>query len=87
MLGWKEKHNTSKTNNITQGNKSEGIDERRKDKRYRYRIKQYRKNKAFQNNERRFYQQVTGKCMKTYQQLDDKETKQVGAKYGSITEK
>ena len=34
-------------------------------KRYRDWIKQYRKNNAFQNNERKLYQQVGGECTKT----------------------
>ena len=45
-------------------------------KRYRDKIKQYRQNRIFQNNERKFYQQVRGECTKTYQQPDDKEIKQ-----------
>ena len=37
-------------------------------KRYRQRVKQYRQNRTFQNNERKFYQQVGGDDTKTYQQ-------------------
>ena len=36
-------------------------------KRYRQMIKQYRQNRTFQNNERKFYQQVGGDDVKTYQ--------------------
>ena len=43
-------------------------------KRYRQRVKQYRQNRTFQNNERKFYQQLGGGDMKTYQQPDAKET-------------
>ena len=42
-------------------------------KRYRQRVKQYRKNRTFQNNERKFYQQLGGSNTKTYQQPDIKE--------------
>ena len=43
-------------------------------KRYRQRVKQYRQNRTFQNNERKFYQQLEGDNTKTYQQPDAKET-------------
>ena len=39
-------------------------------KRYRQRVNQYRQNRIFQNNERKFYQQVGGNDTKTYQQPD-----------------
>ena len=45
-------------------------------KRYRQRVKQYRKNRTFQNNERKFYQQRGGSDMKTHQKLDANETEQ-----------
>ena len=35
-------------------------------KRYRQRVKQCRQNRTFQNNERKFYQQLGGSEMKTY---------------------
>ena len=41
-------------------------------KRYRQRVKQYRQNRTFQNNERKFYQQLEGSDMKIYQQPDAK---------------
>ena len=43
-------------------------------KRYRQRVKQYRQNRTFQNNERKFYQQLGGGDTKTYQRPDAKET-------------
>ena len=44
-------------------------------KRYQQRVKQYRQNRVFQNNERSFYQQLGGHDTKTYQQPDSRETK------------
>ena len=43
-------------------------------KRYRQRVKQYRQNRTFKNNERKFYQQLERDDNKTYQQLDARET-------------
>ena len=43
-------------------------------KRCRQRVKQYRQNRTFQNNERKFYQQLGGHDTKTYLQPDSKET-------------
>ena len=48
-------------------------------KRYRQRVKQYRQNMTFQNNERKFYQQL-GDDTKTYQQPDAKETERFWTK-------
>ena len=45
-------------------------------KRYGDRIEQYRQNRAFQNNNKKSYLQEGEECTKTYQHLDDKETKQ-----------
>ena len=45
-------------------------------KRYRRRVKQYRQNRTFQNNERKFSQQFEGDDNKTYQQPGAKETQQ-----------
>ena len=42
-------------------------------KRYRQRVKQYRQNRTYENNERKIYQQL-GDYNKTYQQPDAKET-------------
>ena len=49
-------------------------------KRYRQRVKQYRQNRTFQNNERKFYQQLVESDTKTYQQSHVKETERFGAK-------
>ena len=49
-------------------------------KRYRQRVKQYRQNRTFQNNERKFYQQLGGSDTKTYQQPDAKETERFWTK-------
>ena len=49
-------------------------------KRYRQRVKQYRQNRIFQNNERKFYQQLEGSDTKTYQQPDAKETERFWTK-------
>ena len=43
---------------------------------YRQRVKQYRQNRTFQNNERKFYQQLEGHDTKPYLQPDAKETEQ-----------
>ena len=82
MLGRKEKSNsTSKTNNTIRGNKPEGTGERSKTKMISRRDlktkqKKNKKNRTFQNSEKKFYHQVGGECTNTYQQPDDKETKQ-----------
>ena len=49
-------------------------------KRYRQRVKQYRQNRTFEDNERKFYQQLGGSDTKTYQQPDAKETERFWAK-------
>ena len=49
-------------------------------KRYRQKGKQYRQNRTFQNNERKFYQKLGGSDTKTYQQPDAKETEWFSAK-------
>ena len=49
-------------------------------KRYRQRVKQYRQNRTFQINGRKFYQQLGGDYNKTYQQLDAKETQRLWTK-------
>ena len=48
-------------------------------KRYRQRVKQYRQDRTFQNNERKFYQQLGGHDT-TYQQPDAKETERYWTK-------
>ena len=45
-------------------------------KRYRQRVKQYRQKRTFQNNKRKFYRQLGGNDIKTYQQPDAKEIEQ-----------
>ena len=49
-------------------------------KRYRQKVKQYRQNRSFQNNERKFYQQLEGYDNKTYQQPDAKKTQRFWTK-------
>ena len=49
-------------------------------RRYRQRVKQYRQNRTFQNNKRKFYQQVGGDDTKTCQQPDARETEQFWTK-------
>ena len=49
-------------------------------KSYRKSVKQYRQNKTFQNNKRKFYQQLGGDDTKTYQQMDVKETERFWTK-------
>ena len=49
-------------------------------KRYRKRVKQYRQNRTFQNNERKFYQQLGGCDTKIFQQPDAKETERFWTK-------
>ena len=49
-------------------------------KRYRQRVKQYRQNRTFQNNERKFYQQLGGHDTKTCQQPDAREPKRFWTK-------
>ena len=49
-------------------------------KRYRQRLKQYRQNRTFKNNERKFYRRLGGHVTKTYQQPDAKETEQFWTK-------
>ena len=49
-------------------------------KRYRHKVKQHRQNRTFQNNERKFCQQLGGDDTKTYQQPDGKETERFWTK-------
>ena len=49
-------------------------------KRYRQRVKQYRQNRTFQNNERKVYQQLGGDNNKTHQQPNAKETERFWTK-------
>ena len=49
-------------------------------KRYRQRVKQYRQNRAFQNNKRKFYLQLGGHDTKTYLQPDARENERFWTK-------
>ena len=49
-------------------------------KTYQQRVKQYRQNRTFQNNEIKFYQQLEGHDTKTYQQPDARETERFWTK-------
>ena len=49
-------------------------------KRYRQRVKQYRQNRTFKNNERKFYQQLGGDDNKSCLQPDAKETQRFWTK-------
>ena len=49
-------------------------------KRYRQRVEQYRQNRTFQNNERKFYQQLGGDDKQTHQQPNAKETERFWTK-------
>ena len=80
---WEEngKDNTGKNNSTTWGNKPEGSCERRETKEISKKgIKEYRQNRTFQSNERKFYQQLGGHDTKTYQQPDATETEQFWTK-------
>ena len=56
-------------------NQKEQTDEGRL-KRYRERVEKYRQNGKFQNNKRKFYQQVGGDGTKSYRQPDARQTEQ-----------
>ena len=77
MLGRKEKSNISKTKNTTRGNKSGGTGERRKAKNISRQDKTIQTKQEISKQRTKFYQQADGECKKTYQQLDDKETKEL----------
>ena len=44
-------------------------------------VKQYKQNRTFQNNERKFYQQLGGDDTKTYQKPKAEETERFRLKY------
>ena len=71
----KEKSNTRKISIQLEENNQKVLTKEGRLKRYRQRVKQYRQNRTFQNNERKFYQQLGGDDTKTYQQPDARETK------------
>ena len=62
-----EKTSLHKSDNTTGRNTSKDIDERKKTKKYHDRIKQYKCNGIFRNNERKFYQHDGADCTKTKQ--------------------
>ena len=76
MLGQKEKSNTIKLKKINQ----KVVAKQGRLKSCRQRVKQYRQNRTFQNNERKFYKQVGGDDTNTYQQPDARETEQFWSK-------
>ena len=69
---------TGKTYNTTWGNKV--LAKKGRLKRYLQKVKQYRQNRTFQDNERKFYQQLGEDYNKTYQQPDAKETQRFWTK-------
>ena len=74
MRGQKGKGNTRKMIQLEEIN-HEVLAKEGTIKRYRQRVKQYRQNRIFQNNERKFYLQLGGGDMKTYLKPNAKETK------------
>ena len=72
--------NMGENNCTTWGKKQNVMAKEGRLKRYRQRVKQYRQNRTFQNNERKFYQQLGGSDTKTYQQPDIKETERFWTK-------
>ena len=71
---WKDpkKNNEEKSDNIARRNESESMGEK-----CLARVKQYKHNWSFQNNERKFDQEVGGDGTRTNQQSDAKETKTI----------
>ena len=70
----KEKATQEKITGLLEEINKKVLGKERRLKRYRQRVKKYVQNRAFQNNERKFYQQLRGSDTKTYQQPDAKET-------------
>ena len=81
MLEHKRKGNMRKNNNTTRGNKPESTGERMKIKKVSSNDKTIQTKYTFQNNERKFYQQL-GDETKTYQQPMQKKPNDFGQKYG-----
>ena len=71
---WKEKATGEKIRQLEEINQKVLAKEGRL-KGYRQRVKQYSQNRTFQNNERKFYQQLGGNDMTTYQQPNAKKKK------------
>ena len=67
MLEQKGKGNTRKNNSTTWGNKPESIGKEGRLRKYWQRVKQHRQNRTFQNDKRKFYQQLGGDDAITYQ--------------------
>ena len=83
MICWDEKTKTNQQISLTM--QLEDINQKiltkyGKIKRYRDWVNQYKQNRVFPNNKRKFYQQVGGKCTKTYQQPDSKDAKECWSK-------
>ena len=76
MLGWKDQ--TNKFNNATWKDEWKDICERLET--LDTMIDNTKKNRTFQNSERKFYQQIGWQCIRTNQQLDAKEAKQSWSK-------
>ena len=76
----REKGTGNMGKNTTWGNKPDSTAQRKKIKEISTKSKTTQKNRTFQNNERKFYQQLGGSDTKTYQQLDIKETERFWTK-------
>ena len=78
MFGQKGKSNKSETDNTTWENKPEGTIGRKKTKKILRQGEEYRQNKIFQSNKKILpaNQGRMHKDILTFQQLDEKETKQ-----------
>ena len=72
----KKKSNASKTKNATRGNKVEGTGERRKTKKTSRQDKTIQTKQDIPKQREKILPASRGECMNTYQQPDDKETKQ-----------
>ena len=80
MLGQKGKSNPSKNDNITRGNKPEGIGERREIKKILRQGKTIQTKQDIPKQRKKFFQQVGEDDSKTYHLQDAKGTKQFWSK-------
>ena len=80
MLGQKGKSNTRKNSNTTWENKPESTGKRRKIKEISTKGKTIQTKQGIPKQRKKFYQQVEGDDMKTYQQPDARETEQFWSK-------
>ena len=72
-FGWQDQNKTeAKSDDTTWRDKQKILAKERRVKRYRDRVKQYEQNSAFQNNERKFYQQVVGEKMRKKKKTNKK---------------